>query len=1485
MKKFLDDLTQSQLKLYREQPDRMISDFNHERELVCEYNGRQLLELLQNADDEGASKVLIELNADTQTLNISNTGNPFREKGFKSLMISNLSSKTKARFIGNKGLGFRSIVNWADKVTITSGGLNVEFSDLISKSVFNDSFTKEERDRIHADRGLTEESVPVAFLAIPRITECAPSEWATQIKINYREEFRDDIRSQMSMLASEILLFLNHITEIRIKDGDTERVISRDAFGDKVSISGDTWTIYEVTGELPDNLQDKVKAEREHYSLKLAITPNLDKASNKLFTFFPTKVNIDFPMVIHGTFDLDSSRNQLINTNKNKFILERLIELIIDTAKKLSGQDVSWKPVKLLRYKNKNPVLAELGFYQKIDKAVQELEIFPCIDNKYRKSRDAYYLAHEFSELILSTNNVEIFPELLVSDPDVELYRHLYRLANSHPEFEKKVNELSARLICQDIGFRVSLISLLSTLTSSHKFELLINDNGELIGTDNEVYTPITSSTETFALPAFVRIEFINRDLYQKLAHKFDLNSGEQARELQRKIKHITNIQSYEPAQVLGKIITSTNKELKDKPNQASDIISKMVVALYHNFIRLAQPPSLAPDLKIQLLARNLSVRDASDLYLGSGYPSGELTERLFCKVYRDDEFLVTPSAFGSALALENPEDLERFFLWLNVSQYVKYYVLRRKDTQYIEHVFSMVKRPASYRDETIAVLAIEEKNLDRIAQNLSREAIVMWIMNDPKAHNRLGLENADVFSYSKPGEYTGTHYHSLPQKPSYISFQLRRKALFNDFLIFDDSAINFINPFVFNYSHEIFESGSISRRDIEVVLSKLGGKDKFEDLSFERVFAILKGLPDTDPSGLHTQKIYKLALEHYKKHRKVLGTGLKLFAKRGSTQDYFQQNEVYYSDNVKLPQKIVDGKALLNFPRRAGTRQVVEYFSIHDLNDTRITVVNSRPIPLLSAQFRTLFEQLKPYILAYRIESLQKEKEMEASKLNRISFEFCSSLNCAVDDQEFSLAVNDYVNTGWRYFIRVEEDQTLAGLNQDSSFCDTFAEIICSAFMINELRAEFRSVFKNERSDVEHVVRVELGLEALNESRTLLGLSDSFVSFWSALHNAIDKPVPANISASDMPGMLVDLGLQDIDITDLDCSSLSTPKSVSVAQQIFGRLDISVERFNETAYYKISFADFHRNHLRNKLNELFCHFRSSLWRSLQNEGWEAKKQYLNGIAVYEHSGDWLDATASSLNLTLTADYDKLVKEFIQQKFHGLYLMSAQDFLGFYDDQSAQLSSIEIDSLPSDVKSLLYFPGGIEKIKEYFNALKGNDVDEELKKRTSASPLPKGSFSTKATPPNGDGGSSRKSPFKHSETKDRDNKKSGDAAETIVFNSLVAEYGSKFVEHASKRDDGLGYDIRYSPDGGQVWKFVEVKRYSSGRFFLSANERSFSERNIGSYEIFLVTSNDQIIPLRNIDFSDKENFFVTPNDYLVYFTVTEEVDEIASVTT
>ncbi|MDO9179606.1 MAG: DUF3883 domain-containing protein [Agitococcus sp.] len=1477
MKKFLETLIDSQLTLYKAQPDRMISDFNREKELIGEYNGRQLLELLQNADDEEASTVLFDLNIHANTLTIANTGKSFCEKGFKSLMISNLSSKTKARFIGNKGLGFRSIINWSNKIVITSNGLAVEFSESIAKSTFHEIFSEDERNLILAERELKTTAVPFAFLARPRLMDGAKTSWSTQICISYKEEYLKDIQEQIRTLLPETLLFLNHINEIHIRHGDSQHVISKKKNDDEshVTIGNDTWIIYEKTDLLPTELQDKNKLELEYYSLKIALTPNLDKASDKLFTFFPTKVDINFPMVIHGTFDLDSSRNQLNNTPKNKYILDRLIELIVDTAKQLSGQDISWRPIKLLRYKGKNAVLKDLGFYEKIDNAVKELEIFPCIDNKYRKASDIYYLDKEFSLLVASTDNVELFPWLLKYDDEMDLFRHLYRLMINKVDFKGLINALSTNLLKNDIDRRVELIFILSRASLlKYNFELLTNKDGSLISSDNEVYTPVTSSTEDFKLPDFVKIDFINTTLFERLVKKLDLPAIEPARELQRKIKEITTILSYEPAPVLAKIISSTNKKIIETPNDGADFISKMVISLYQNFIQLGSdsPPSLAQAPKIQLLDRNGDIKDARTLYFGSGYPSGTLTERLFSQIYKNDELLAEPHQFSNSLISENPEDLEKFFMWLGVNRYVKYQELQH-DKSYIDYVFTVISRPESFRDAELKATAIAEKDLERICLSLSKEEIVMWILNDSKVGNQLNIDNSDLFKYSKLREHSEKYHHTLPHKPSYISYQLKKRAIFDDFLILDDSAIEFINPFQFDYAHQIFVDNSIKRRDIEVTLSKLGAKDKFEDLSFDRMSAIVKGLPESDPSGAHTQKIYKLALEHYKKHNRVMDAGCKLFAKRGKNSAYFEHNAIYFSDNIKLPQKIVEEKALLNFPRRAGSQPAIAFFRIHDLNKIKVTAIKSTIIPSLTAHFQGLFNQLKPYLLAYRIEKLQKEKDAEASKMNRLSIELCSSINFLVDGEEFTLSGNEYVNEGSRYFVKINGEKTVTDLKQDSSFCDTFAEILCSAFMVSEHRLDFRNVLRSELADVEHVIQSELGIDALVESKALLGLSNPFTSFWYAILCAIDKSTVYDITESNLPNILSSLDIQDLDINELDYASLSTPKSAIAACKILVALKISVEQFNKTAYYKINLFEHHKNRLSSKMNEMFDDFKFSLWKSIKDQLWPRKMLYLSGIAIYEHSQKWIVEEASNIGNALEINYAALVISFIQSNFSELTLSPSEDFQSLYNFHSDQLSSDELDLLSSEIKSMLYFEGGLDEVKKYLLQLTPPRENEGSEKQQPAPSLPNEEFSTKASPQPNNSAKSRRTPYKHSQRKDADNKKSGDEAEIVVFNCLTNEYGNKYVEHVAKRDDSLGYDIRYSPDKGLTWKYVEVKRYSGERFFLTKNEREFSEQNIGNYEVFLVTTADEIIPLKDIDYSDEDRFMVIANEYTVSFTL------------
>ena len=95
------------------------------------YHGRQLLELLQNADDEAENtenpSVLIKLEQDR--LIIANNGTPFSKEGILSLMYSDNSPKIKRqKKIGYKGLGFRSILNWSQSIGIKSGPFSIEFS-------------------------------------------------------------------------------------------------------------------------------------------------------------------------------------------------------------------------------------------------------------------------------------------------------------------------------------------------------------------------------------------------------------------------------------------------------------------------------------------------------------------------------------------------------------------------------------------------------------------------------------------------------------------------------------------------------------------------------------------------------------------------------------------------------------------------------------------------------------------------------------------------------------------------------------------------------------------------------------------------------------------------------------------------------------------------------------------------------------------------------------------------------------------------------------------------------------------------------------------------------------------------------------------------------------------------------------------------------------------------------------------------------------
>lgn len=113
----IDDLRSIFIKKYTD------SDLQSELEKACseeyelkrDYNGRQILELLQNVDDacekrEGQDDVIVNISFKDDILEVGNTGTTFSAESIERLCLGRASEKS-AQKIGNKGTGFRSLLN------------------------------------------------------------------------------------------------------------------------------------------------------------------------------------------------------------------------------------------------------------------------------------------------------------------------------------------------------------------------------------------------------------------------------------------------------------------------------------------------------------------------------------------------------------------------------------------------------------------------------------------------------------------------------------------------------------------------------------------------------------------------------------------------------------------------------------------------------------------------------------------------------------------------------------------------------------------------------------------------------------------------------------------------------------------------------------------------------------------------------------------------------------------------------------------------------------------------------------------------------------------------------------------------------------------------------------------------------------------------------------------------------------------------------
>lgn len=1477
IKTFLENQINLTLDEYRTRPERMISDFNREVELMSDYNGRQLYELLQNCDDAKAKSVLIEVDEDKKTFIIANDGNePFDEKGFNSLLISNLTSKVKKTYIGNKGLGFRSIISWADCIIIESNNLRLKFSREIAAKNFENLFDQETRKKILDERNLSEDTKPFPFLSIPEIEENESENWTTKISINFESKPKviNDINSQISELHEEILLFLNNTNKIIIRNSEN-KILKRTKNGKIITINNVKWEIYEREDLFPSYLQDiQSKDKDEHYNLKIAISDKNINDVNFLYSYFPTKIDIPFPVIIHGTFDLNSSRNQLRKSSKNEFVLTKLAELLINTAKEITREEVSWKPLEILNYQSKNPVLDELNFYKKIDESILELAIFPCIDNKYRKLNDVIQVNDDFSEFIEEINKQSFFPNLLKSTKNSNIVLSKYHFPGSLEDSVSKINILSHKI--ETIQDRVKLISLVKKyFNSGDKYELLIDKNGTVISSTNDVYTPKTQGKADFYIPDFTHIDFLNKELFEQLVLEFSLSeSNEKSRDLQRKIKEIVNLHSYEPAQVLIKIVSSTNKIIDSNPQNSASYIKEMVNSLFLNFLELSDSTKIPSDIRIPLLNTANKAVNSKELFISTDFPSGNLTNDLFGSVLTDEQFLAALKEYN--LDKEDIQLVEDFFLWLGVNKFLRLETIDLSNSyEYESFVFKYIERPERCESTKIIVNNIVGSDL---LKSMKKEEIVLWILKDEKLYKQIDRRNnSDSFKYKTWRERD--YYNSLSNKPSYIIFLLSKAdLLFDNYLLGDSN--EWLNKYRFNYDYKLFKKYDISRKEITSILLKLGAEEEFFDLSIERVTEILKNLPEIKSDGKLTQSIYKRAVKHYQKNNLPLESSIVLFAQQGDVKGYFKQEEIYFSDNIRLPKKLRSKYPILNYPPRAAAKDAIEFFKINDLDSLEIKITSYSFVEKKTNEFNQLFEKLKQFILAFRLERIDDDqtKRNESSKLNKTKIHLCIAIQCKQKDEDFALDDYEFISEDLNnFYVKIRSDDTIKSLRINSWFADSFSEIIANTFGITGDKNEFRFMLRNDLDDTEHQIRNELGSDIIVEARELLGYSDYILSFWKAFYKSLDKNFETTHNRKDfLNNVKTDLGIVNIDIEIIDYENISNKKNLPILKNLFSNYELSINAFNDNAFYRIDLYDYHYDSLKNYFNKHEKIFKSNLWQYL-SENPEKQNELLNLIQMFEHNEDYISKIAQDNYEIFDIDLEDIFSTFINSNFPFLKMDESKyftDFDSIFEVSANSFSPDEleiIDSNPS-IKSLLYFKNesNIEKVREHIQTVKDKESIQLQEQSNSFGGQLVESFSYTEKPFLQPDPSKL---FLFNPRNERQKRKAGKIAEKIVYDKLSELYSATFVSWKSKEDDGLHYDIRYSPNEGNSWKYVEVKSFNNSIFYLSKPEHDFGIKNKENYEVWLVDSVNKIYPLR--DFFVKNKYEINVKDYIVSIEIHE----------
>ena len=277
------------------------------------YNNRSFIELLQNADDAGSTKFLVQEFG--PYVLIANDGRKFNSSDIESLCRSASSQKVRGCAIGYRGIGFKSVVSIAQEIHIISGAYEITFSKELTKRLIPDAI-----------------NVPLIRIPHPiktNIKTVISSEINHLKSKGYTTFFIfsgveiDQIKDEYVSFQQTSLLFLNHICELNIylKNHSSAKI--------STLIENDSYK--KICIEVLNNKYEWMLYSAKSCSIAFSVSDNeivrLQKNEALIHAFLPTEDNCGLGILINADFSTDPSRRHLIFDKTTESAINNIVSL------------------------------------------------------------------------------------------------------------------------------------------------------------------------------------------------------------------------------------------------------------------------------------------------------------------------------------------------------------------------------------------------------------------------------------------------------------------------------------------------------------------------------------------------------------------------------------------------------------------------------------------------------------------------------------------------------------------------------------------------------------------------------------------------------------------------------------------------------------------------------------------------------------------------------------------------------------------------------------------------------------------------------------------------------------------------------------------------------------------------------------------------------------------------------------------------------